>query len=182
MNLDHSFVQVSRCPATECEWDINFFLNLETLVQFDGSRFIVQRPTKTPKAKPQPQPEVPADIESTPRQRDSQPSGNRVIIDMDEEDSDVAPFETPRVLKKTKKRVEPVASETEDEEKNKVKSVEKKTTKGQNNKRANTVSCLCYYHHDLVIDERLLIMITIPFIATISRRRSGCQCQWNGNS
>jgi hypothetical protein len=92
------------------------------------------------KANPQPRIEAPAD---TPRQRDFRPSDNHVG---DSTDEDVTAFETPRVLKKIKKRVER-ASETEDmisdEEKNKVKSVEK--TKGQNkgnNKRDNTaVSC-----------------------------------------
>lgn len=137
LRVSHSVVQVPR-PFTKCEWDIDFF-NLETLVQFDGSRFIVQRPTKTPKANLQPQPEVPADIESkvtTPRQQ-GRPSGRRVL-DTEDEDG-VAPFETPRVLKKTKNRVEP-ASETEgkSDEENTVKK-----TMGQNkgkNKRENPVS------------------------------------------
>jgi hypothetical protein len=125
------------------------------LVQFNGSKLVDQRPTKTSKANPRPQsqPEVPADIKSTPQQQNFQPSGKQVDTD---EDSDVTPFATPRaLLKKTKKRVEP-ARKTDDEEKNKVKLVAKTTSKGQNkgnNKRVNTaISCLCCYH-DLVIDE-----------------------------
>jgi len=120
------------------------FLNLETMLQFDGSKFIVERPTTTTsKANRQFQPEVPADIGSkgitTPRQR-GRPSGSRVIESTDE-DEDVAPFETPRVLKKTKTRVEP-ASEIEaisDMEKNKAKSVKK--MKGQNKGKNNNTVC-----------------------------------------
>ena len=150
LRVSHSVVQVPR-PFTKCEWDIDF---LETLVQFDGSRFIVQWPTKTSKANLQPQPEVPADIESkvtTPRQQ-GRPSGRRVL-DTEDEDG-VAPFETPRVLKKTKNRVEP-ASETEgkSDEENTVKK-----TMGQNkgkNKRENPVS----YHVVILWLMNIMIMI-----------------------
>ena len=128
------------------------FLNLETLVQFDGSKFIVGRPTKTSKANLQPQPEAPADIESmgtTPRQK-GQPSGRRVLQVVDTEDEDgVAPFETPKVLKnlKAKKRVEPASlSETEgkSDEENKGKLVLKTTGKNKGKyKRDNPVVSYC---------------------------------------
>ena len=127
------------------------------MIQFDGSKFVVKKPsTKPSKSNPSLQfkpTKVPTDIESkgtTPRQRD-QPgaSGSHVIHSTDE---DVAPFETPRVLKKTKKTVKPATgSEIEvisDEEKNEVKSVKKTNLKGQNKGKNKRVSC-CY----LVIDE-----------------------------
>ena len=119
-------------------------MNLESMIQFDGSKFVVKRPsTKSSKANPQFKPKVPTDIEkgTTPRQQPGV-SSNHVIHSTDE---DVAPFETPRVLKKTKKTVEP-ASEIEgisesDEEKNEVKSVKKGQNKGKN-KRVSVVVIL----------------------------------------
>lgn len=138
-NLNYSVVQVP-CPVTKCEWDIDFFLNLETMVGFDGSRFIVKRPTKTSKANLQPQPEVPADIESigtTPRQR-GQPSGSRVLYT--EEEDEVAPFETPRVLKKAKQRVEPASEIDEEENKEKLVKMTTGQNKGKNKERDNPVS------------------------------------------
>lgn len=88
---------------------IIFFLNLETLVQFNGSKLVYQRPTKTSKANPQPQPEVPADhdirVDSTPRQQNFQPNRKRVTDTDEDSESNVATFETPRVLlKKTKEK------------------------------------------------------------------------------
>jgi hypothetical protein len=141
-NLDYSIVQVFvPCPVTECEWTL-IFLNLESMIQFDGSKFVVKRPsTKSSKANPQFKPKVPTDIEkgTTPRQQPGV-SSNHVIHSTDE---DVAPFETPRVLKKTKRTIKP-ASEIEsisDEEKNEIKSVKKGQNKGKN-KRVSVVVIL----------------------------------------